>query len=112
MAPAGRMPTHGPGGLVEDTTPKHPYDRAAQIRKCGPGQCQLLHEGEPLGRDQDVVEIGLTGVGFQTRETRQAVLIGKRRVEPAAVLGRQEGGDRLQHLVLERAASGDDQRGQ
>jgi hypothetical protein len=112
MTPAVRMPAHGPGCLVEHATPKHPRDGAAQIRTCGVGQCQALHEGEPPGRNQDVVEVWLARVSFQVREAGRAILISKRCVEPATMLGRQGRGDRLQHLVLERAAGGDDQQAQ
>lgn len=77
MAPAVRMPAHRPGGLVKHAAPEHSCDGAAQIRTCSNGQCQALHEGEPFGCKQDVIEVGLAGVGFQVRETGRTILIGK-----------------------------------
>ena len=112
MTPVVRMPAHGPSGLVEHAAPEHPCNGAAQIRTCGNRQRQTLHEGKPLGCDQDIVEVGLARIGFQIREAGRAILLSKRSVKPATMLGRQGRGDRLQHLVLKRAAGGDDQRAQ
>ena len=112
MTPVVRMPAHGPRGFVEHAAPEHPCNGAAQIRTCGNRQRQTLHEGEPPGCEEDVVEVGLARIGFQIREAGRAILVSKRSVKPATMLGRQRQGDRIQHLVLEHAAGGDDQRAQ